>query len=295
LFAFSGRHKIVAKVPEMPDKPTGKLLCIVGQLIAEISCVETGRTGNQSAVTSLAASPEGGCYRQAKYGKKAGYQIILVGRLGKDHFGTMILDSLNELGISTQYIEMSTEDYTGIEFEVRDAGGNLLNQYLDPGAAAISGSLTPALQRYVSLCDAVLTNQLTNGELSRSWMSFASDARIPGLFICEAARGGTVGGEADWILIDNRGGDEGEFPRSNTLIAHKGAFIFGQGSLSLRDRVGRECWRLPVPRETSLEETAIALLGLIRNDGLPDAELARCTLAAAGQEILTTKGGANGQ
>jgi sugar/nucleoside kinase (ribokinase family) len=56
----------------------------------------------------------GSCCIFASQAGKLGLKTVVVGKVGKDEFGKLVVDKLEEAGVSTEYIEQSNSEKTGI-------------------------------------------------------------------------------------------------------------------------------------------------------------------------------------
>ncbi len=242
-----------------------KLACIIGELIVRIACRETARENNRSIVTGLHVAPDGSCYRQAKYAREAGYGVFLVARLGDDHYGRLVIDSLATLGISTQFIEVSSADYTGINFEVRGEGEDEDGQrtFYDPGASIGPVNFRVPIENSLPLCNGLLVNQWVHPQSCQRILRLAAAAGVPSLYKITTERNDRIAKEADWVLHDSAIVGCAPSARTASFAPRLGEFVLGSGMLTLRGRDGHEIWRIPAPAGVGADELAVKLLGLM--------------------------------
>jgi ribokinase len=69
-------------------------------------------------------APGGKGANQAAAAARLGAAVTFVGRVGTDHFGKLLIDNANRLGINTQFILKDAETYTGIALITVDRRGN---------------------------------------------------------------------------------------------------------------------------------------------------------------------------
>jgi ribokinase len=234
-----------------------RLVSIVGQLIVEIKSSELSGQGGRHLIGNTRIVPGGRSYRQALYAKEQGYNSILLGRIGDDHYGKIILDSLNGLGISTQFIEVSKSEYTGISFEVQEAGGARQSVFLDPGASTGRGDFQYPLQNYLTLCDLIIINQWLHQGLSAKVLELARDSSIPTVYVCSSPPR-EKSFAVDYLFLEAAAnGEEVDF---SSVQARKGLFLWRDGELSAYSPNGEQVYRLMLDRKWDGDYVVVRLL-----------------------------------
>jgi sugar/nucleoside kinase (ribokinase family) len=233
-----------------------RLLAIVGQLIVEIKADELSSQGGRHLIANTRIVPGGRSYRQALYAKEQGYSTILLGRIGDDHYGKIILDSLNALGISTQFIEVSKNEYTGISFEVnsRDAAQSV---FLDPGASTGRGDFQYAIQNYLTLCDVIIINQWLDQGLSAMVLDLATRTSIPTIYVCSTPPKDKPLA-VDYLFMES--GSNVDLMEAGSLQARKGLFYWSDGELSAFMPNGDQVYKLKLNRDWDGDYLAIRLM-----------------------------------
>ena len=233
-----------------------RLVAIAGQLIVEIKCEQVSELGGRHLIANTRILPGGRSYRQALYAKQQGYSTILLGRIGDDHYGKLILDSLNGLGISTQFIEVSRNEYTGISFEVRGAAEAAQSVFLDPGASTGRGDFQYAIQNYLTLCDAIIINQWLHPGLSAKVLELAERSSIPTVYVCSTPpRDSPL--SVDYLLLETLA--TGEPLDAGSLKARKGLFRWSGGELSAFLPNGDRVYKLELNKDWDGDYLAIRL------------------------------------
>jgi ribokinase len=232
-----------------------RLVAVVGQLIVEIQCEELSAQGGRHLIANTRIVPGGRSYRQALYAKKQGYNTILLGRIGEDHYGKVILDSLNALGISTQFVEVSKTEYTGISFEIKQKPGAAQNVFFDPGASTGRGDFHYLLQDYLTLCDVVLLNQWLHPAMSARVLDMAVKSSVPTMYVCSAPPRDTPL-EVDYLFLESPSGS----PEHTGLQVRKGCFLWSGGELSAFSPAGQLVYKLPLDRDWDGDYVAIRLM-----------------------------------
>lgn len=101
-------------------------LFVLGSLNMDIS-IETDqipRTGETVHGYDFMMSAGGKGGNQAAAGAKSGADVYMIGSVGKDAYGDILLEDLMKLGIHTQYIERSQDNDTGCALIWRSKGDN---------------------------------------------------------------------------------------------------------------------------------------------------------------------------
>ncbi len=244
-----------------------RLVAVAGQLIVEVKCEELSEQGGRHLIGSTRIVPGGRSYRQALYAKQQGYSTILLGRIGDDHYGKIILDSLNALGIGTQFVEVSKSEYTGISFEIHRKLDGAQSVYFDPGASIGRGEFHYLLQDYLILCDVILLNQWLHPAVSARVLDMAAKSSIPTLYVCSAPpRDKPL--EVDYLLLEGAEAAEGaeggvraaEPPEAGAVRVRKGCFRWSGGELSAFSPEGRRVYKLELDREWDADYLAIRLM-----------------------------------
>jgi sugar/nucleoside kinase (ribokinase family) len=234
-----------------------RLVAIAGQLIVEIKSEQVSEQGDRHLIANTRIIPGGRSYRQALYAKQQGYSTILLGRIGDDHYGKLILDSLNSLGISTQFIEVSKEEYTGISFEVRSAGQEAQRVFFDPGASTGRGDFQYAIQNYLTLCDVIVLNQWLHPGLSAKVLELAKRSSIPTVYVCSTPpQEGAL--TVDYLLLESSA--VGSAVDAGCLQARKGLFLWSKGKLSAFQPNGDCVYKLELNRDWDGDYLAIRLM-----------------------------------
>jgi hypothetical protein len=263
----------------------GKLVFITGQLVMEIRARQARSDGSRRLVEGTSIVPGGRSYRQALSAKKQGYNVILLGRVGDDHYGQTILHSLAGLGVSTQFIQASPGEYTGLSFEVTESAGAAPLEYFDPGASVGPGDFQLPIQRYLPLCDAVLINQWFNPETCLDIARQAAEHHIPTLYVCSAPPRDCGDLVVDHLFLDAsrrpdaaQGGHEAGGPG-----ARRATYIWGGGLLRVLGAQGREMQRLPLDPEADADRVVTLLMGAVAGGRELDASaFEACALKGEG-------------
>lgn len=234
-----------------------RLVAIVGQLIVEIAADEVGEQGGRHMLANTRIIPGGRSYRQALYAKQHGYSSILLGRIGDDHYGKLILDSLNGLGISTQFIDVSKSEYTGISFEVKRLLDGAECIYFDPGASTGAGNFQYPIQNYLTLCDAIFINQWVHRALSAKVLELAAQNSIPTVYVCSTPPQG-MPFAVDYLLIES--GCDAEGIEAGSLQVKKGLFLWQRGELSAFMPDGDRVYKLKLNKDWNGDFLAIRLM-----------------------------------
>lgn len=223
-----------------------KLVFITGQLIMEIRARAHRAEGNRRLIDGTSILPGGRTYRQALFAKEEGYSVILLGRLGDDHYGKTILQSLSAVGISTQFIEINRADYTGLSFEVIEAQGAAPLVYFDPGASVGQGDFQTPIQSYLPLCDAVLINQWFHPDACTRIVRQAQEHMIPTIYVCSTPPrdGGAL--EVDYLFLDQseQADPLPPIPKSVGPRVLQGTYLWSGGRLRSFNARGRETAKL---------------------------------------------------
>jgi ribokinase len=222
------------------------LVSIAGQLIVEIQTDEIGGQGLRRLTANTRIVPGGRSYRQALYAKQQGFSSILLGRIGDDHYGKIILDSLNRLGISTQFIEVSKSEYTGISYEVKRKGEAWQSVYFDPGASTGRGDFKYPIQNYLGLCDLAILNQWLHPGLRAQILQFAEDDSIPTVYVCSAAPQEEPF-EVDYLFLESASNSQEAL--SGSLKTRKGLFLWSEGELSAFLPEGDRVYKLKLNKD----------------------------------------------
>lgn len=223
-----------------------RLVTIVGQLIVEIKADEVKQLGSRHLIGGTRIVPGGRSYRQARYCKAQGYNSILLGRIGDDYYGKVILDSLNRLGISTQFVEVSKSEYTGLSFEIRTSGQTAPNVYFDPGASTGLGDFQYAIQNYLSLCDLIVINQWVHPALTAKVLELAGKHSIPTLYVCSDPPRESPPA-VDYLFLESSA--NGQVADTGSVQARRGLFLWREGQLSAFLPNGGEAYRLELNRQ----------------------------------------------
>jgi sugar/nucleoside kinase (ribokinase family) len=233
-----------------------RLLAIVGQLIVEIKADEVNAQGGRHLIANTRIVPGGRSYRQALYAKEQGYSSILLGRIGDDHYGKIILDSLNGLGISTQFIEVSNSEYTGISFEVnsRDATQSV---FLDPGASTGRGDFQYPIQNYLTLCDVIIINQWLEQGLIAKVLDLAGSSSIPTIYVCSTPPKDKPLA-VDYLFLESA--SDGEVLDCSLIQARKGLFLWRNGELSAFLPSGESAYKLKLNKDWDGDYLVIRLM-----------------------------------
>jgi len=232
-----------------------RLVAIVGQLIVEIKSNELSAQGGRHLIADTRILPGGRSYRQALYAKQEGYSTILLGRIGDDHYGKIILDSLNGLGISTQFVEVSKNEYTGISFEINRQQEAAPSVYFDPGASTGRGEFHYLLEDYLALCDVIILNQWLHPDLSARVLDMAAKSGIPTVYVCSAPpRDKPL--EVDYLFLEAAS----SFRESGAVQVRKGRFLWSDGELAAYSPGGEQVYRLQLDRKWDGDYLAIRLM-----------------------------------
>ncbi len=102
---------------------------------------------------SFQTFPGGKGANQSVAAARAGASVILIGRIGKDSFGSELTSILNQDGIDTSYVQIDPEITTGVAFIIIDdttgqnnivlaegANGRLSPEHIDAAKAAFNGA-----------------------------------------------------------------------------------------------------------------------------------------------------------
>jgi hypothetical protein len=235
-----------------------RLVSIVGQLIVEIKADEVSRLGSRHLIGGTRIVPGGRSYRQALCAKEQGYNSILLGRIGDDHYGKIILDSLNRLGISTQFVEVSRSEYTGLSFEVTSPPQASPSVYFDPGASTGPGDFQYPIENYLSLCDLIIINQWVHRDLSAKVLKLAEENRIPTLYACSAPpRESPLA--VDYLFLESASGN-GDSVECGSVQARKGLFDWRGGTLSAFLPNGEQVYRLEMGSKCDGDSLVVRLM-----------------------------------
>jgi len=251
-----------------------RLVSIIGQLIVEIKANEVSEQGGRHLIADTRIVPGGRSYRQALYAKEQGYNSILLGRIGDDHYGKIILDSLNGLGISTQFIEVSKSEYTGISFEVQKTKDATQSVFFDPGASTGRGDFQYPIQNYLTLCDVIIINQWLHQGLSAKVLELAEKNSIPTVYVCSTPpreRPFAV----DYLFLESA--SNGGVVDSSSMQARKGLFLWSAGELSAFLPNGEQVYKLKLNRDWDGDYLVIRLMRSLSGDARLEktAEFAR--------------------
>ena len=189
------------------------------------------------------------------YAKQEGYSTILLGRIGDDHYGKIILDSLNGLGISTQFVEVSKNEYTGISFEINRRQEAAPSVYFDPGASTGRGDFHYLLEDYLALCDVIILNQWLHPELSARVLEHGGQERHPHrVRLLRPSRDKPL--EVDYLFLEAAA----SFRESGAVQVRKGLFLWSDGELAAYSPGGEQVYRLQLDRKWDGDYLAIRLM-----------------------------------
>jgi len=108
--------------------PAGPKVTVIGSLHADLT-VKTERIpeiGETVLGGKLKISPGGKGANQAVAAARLGAQVTLVGRVGNDEFGKMLINSLNVEGVDVRHVVKDEREATGIALITVDRGGNVV-------------------------------------------------------------------------------------------------------------------------------------------------------------------------
>ena len=247
-----------------------RLVSIAGQLLVEIKTDEVNEQGGRHLITNTRIVPGGRSYRQALYAKDQGYNSILLGRIGDDYYGKLILESLNGLGISTQFIEVSRSGYTGMSFEVHRCEGEKQSVFFDPGASTGPGDFQFPIQNYLALCDVVILNQWSPEGLSSRMLDLAEKNEIPTFCVGSSPlRDKAV--SVDYFFLESA--SNGEMVDLSHLQARKGLFLRSDGELNAWLPSGRQLYKVRLQKEWDGDYLVIRLMhALLQGARLEDTK-----------------------
>jgi len=125
-----------------PDTPSAGTIIVVGSLNADLT-ITTARLpgpGETVAGRDFSTRPGGKGANQAVAAARLGGRVRMVGAVGKDDHGDLLLRSAEEDGVDTSLVRRHSDTPTGVAvIEVDDRGENSIVVY--PGA---NGTVTPA-------------------------------------------------------------------------------------------------------------------------------------------------------
>jgi len=234
-----------------------RLVAIVGQLIVEVKAEELSEQGGRHVIANTRIEPGGRCFRQVRYAREQGYNSILLGRIGGDHYGRIILESLNRLGVSTQFIEVSKTEYTGMSFEVAKDNSSTPTIFFDPGASTGPGDFRYPIQDYLTLCDVIVINQWLHQGVSASVLELAEENSIPTMCVCSAPPREPPAA-VDFLFLENP--SNGDVVDAGRRLARKGLFTWSNGELSAFKPNGDRSYTLQLNREWDGDYLAIRLM-----------------------------------
>ena len=232
-----------------------RLVAVVGQLIVEVKCEELSEQGGRHLIANTRIVPGGRSYRQALYAKQQGYSTILLGRIGDDHYGKLILDSLNALGIGTQFVEVSKNEYTGISFEINRKKAAAPSVYFDPGASTGRSEFHYLLRDYLTLCDVILLNQWLHPAMSARVLDMAAKSSIPTVYVCSAPPQDKPL-EVDYLFLEAASGP----PEAGSVHVRRGCFLWSGGELSAFSPGGQLVYKLQLDRDWDGDYLVIRLM-----------------------------------
>lgn len=254
-----------------------RIVFIAGQLNVEIECREAAVNPGRTLVKDTRITLGGRAFRQAMCSKSLGMNVILLGRVGNDHHGKMILESLAKAGISSRYVEEAETGRTGLSVRILAEGG-LRHEYFDPGANLGEIDYQIPIEYYLHLCDAIVVNKWCSLSLRKTILATAREHTVP----CVYVHSGTMDDEERGLVLDFLFLDGTEDAAVNTpgsyagYTINRGVFIFSPGNLRLLSPQGDEVYAAAVPEgldadsvvarlaanlfpETKLRETAAFL------------------------------------
>jgi hypothetical protein len=249
----------------------GKIAFIIGQLVVEIRGERISTQGNRTVFGNTRIVPGGRSYRQAEYALQQGYGVILLGRVGDDHNGRVILQSLAKLGISTQFIQVSKDEYTGLSLSVSDTGNGSLQEFFDPGANMGEGDFEAPIRDYLSLCDVVVMNQWINSGHCSAVRRVAESNAIPTIHVCTFPPN-AIPMPVEYLLLD--ASRPGFAPVDlHALEARRGIFLWRDGVFSAHRPDGSLCYRLKLDPQWDSDYLVTRLMGSLTRDAeLEDTE-----------------------
>jgi hypothetical protein len=249
----------------------GKIAFIIGQLVVEIKGERISTQGNRSVFGHTTIVPGGRSYRQAEYALQQGYGVILLGRVGDDHNGRVILQSLAKLGISTQFIQISAEEYTGLSLSVSDAANGSPQEFFDPGANMGEGDFEAPIRDYLSLCDVVVMNQWINSGHCDTVRKVAESNSIPTIYVCTFPPH-EIRTPVEYLLLDVS--KHSAMPTDlDRLSARRGVFLWRDGAFSAYRPDGTLCYSLELDPQWDSDYLVTRLMGsLSRTTQLEETE-----------------------
>lgn len=101
-------------------------VCVLGSINMDevVGCTNMPKVGETILANTFKKVPGGKGANQAVASKRMGCNVFMIGKIGNDSNGTVLLNNLNEDGINTEYIFKDNESTTGVAIIFVDDKGN---------------------------------------------------------------------------------------------------------------------------------------------------------------------------
>jgi hypothetical protein len=250
---------------------------IVGELNVEYTMnLAPKLSASQRQICKTHIMPGGSAYRQSIYGKECGYNIILVGCIGRDYYGRIVEESLNKNNISTAYLQECVNGRTALSFK-KIVDQELAFECYDPGIYWNDTDLRLPLQ-YLSLCRVTLINQMSNLTVTRRTLQILSQSSSLCVFVQSNRLETEEWPLPDYVFVE----DPQESIDSNltgVLSAKKGIFIHTSTDLrALKPGCG-EIYRIKLNKAHDSNFVLLQLINALEKEiDIPDALLIKSVI-----------------